>query len=94
MNASRKPGQWQTFDVVFTAPRFQGDKLLVPAYLTVLHNGVLVQYHKAVLGETKHKTLPAYHPGQAKGPIQLQKHGSAVRFRNIWVRPLKLDQNG
>jgi len=91
VNASRKPGQWQTFDIVFTAPRFAGGKLVRPAYLTVFHNGVLVQYHKAVLGATMHKMLPAYQPDRSKGPIMLQKHGSTVKFRNLWVRPLKLD---
>jgi hypothetical protein len=90
VNAARKPGQWQTFDIVFTAPRFEGGKLLKPAYVTVLHNGVLVQYHQAILGATAHKTFPAYHSTATQGPLRLQKHGSAVRFRNIWVRPLSL----
>ena len=54
VNAARKPGQWQTFDVVFTAPRFDGEKLLRPAYFTVFWNGVLVQDHTASLGPTRH----------------------------------------
>jgi len=94
VNASRRPGQWQTFDIVFTAPRFCADKLARPAYVTVFHNGVLVQYHKAVLGATVHKALPAYTSKATKGPIVLQSHGSAVRFRNIWVRPLELEDTG
>ena len=57
VNASRKPGDWQTYDIVFTAPRFEGKKLLQPAYFTVFWNGVLVQYHKASLGPMKHRTV-------------------------------------
>jgi hypothetical protein len=93
VNASRKPGQWQTYDIVFTAPRFQGGKLLKPARVTVLQNGVLVQYHQAILGATAHKTFPAYHTTATEGPIRLQQHHSAVKFRNIWVRPLKLGES-
>lgn len=89
VNASRKPGEWQTFDVIFRTPRFQGDKLLQSAFFTVFWNGVLVQDHTAVLGTTMHKELPRYDSHEMTGPIMLQQHGSAVRFRNIWVRPLK-----
>jgi hypothetical protein len=92
VNVARKPGQWQTFDVVFTAPRFQDQKLVQPARFTVFWNGVLVQYHRASLGPTLHKTLATYTTRETTGPIRLQQHNSAVRFRNIWVRPLKLDQ--
>jgi hypothetical protein len=92
VNASRKPGQWQTFDIVFTAPRFQGDKLIKPAYYTAFWNGVLVQYHKAALGAMTHRTLPNYNAKDMEGPLVLQSHGSAVRFRNIWIRPLKLEE--
>jgi len=90
-NASRRPGEWQSFDIVFAAPRFQGDKLVRPAYFTVFWNGVLVQDHRPVLGTTAHRTLPAYDVRLSEGPIKLQQHHSAVRFRNLWVRPLKLD---
>jgi len=99
VNPSRKPGEWQSFDVVFTAPRFESDKpdakLVKPAYFTVFHNGVLVQYHQAAFGPTGHRVLPRYDTPAGHttyGPIQLQKHGSAVLFRNIWVRPLKLEE--
>jgi hypothetical protein len=92
VNPARKPGQWQTFDIVFTAPRFSGDKLLKPAYFTVFYNGVLVQHHKASLGPTKHRFVATYDSKETKGPILLQQHGSAVRFRNVWVRPLELDE--
>ena len=93
VNVARKPGQWQTYDAVFTAPRFNGDKLLRPAYFTVFWNGVLVQYHKAALGPTRHRELATYDNRATTGPITLQFHHSAVRFRNIWVRPLKLDDD-
>jgi hypothetical protein len=89
VNASRKPGEWQTFDIVFTAPQFDGEKLLKPAYFTVYWNGVLVQNHTASLGSTRHRDVAVYDSRETTGPILLQNHGSAVRFRNIWVRPLK-----
>jgi hypothetical protein len=89
VNASRKPGAWQAFDVLFTAPRFKDGKLDAPAYMTVLHNGVLVHHHAAVLGATAHRSLPKYAPHDPKGPIVLQDHKSPVRYRNIWVRPVK-----
>ncbi len=89
VNAARKPGQWQTYDVLFTAPRFDGDKLVEPAYFTVLWNGVAAQYRTACMGSTRYKTVPKYDCHDTVGPIMLQQHGSAVRFRNIWVRPLR-----
>ena len=92
VNPARKPAEWQTYDVVFTAPQFQGDKLLKPAYFTVFYNGVLVQYHQASLGPMRHRVLATYDSKATTGPIKLQQHGSAVRFRNIWVRPLKLEE--
>ena len=89
-NVARKPGEWQVYDVVFTAPRFDDDKLVSPAYFTVFWNGVLVQYHTACMGSTRYKTVPKYDCRDTVGPITLQQHGSAVRFRNIWVRRLQL----
>ncbi|MCA8956159.1 MAG: DUF1080 domain-containing protein [Planctomycetes bacterium] len=88
VNASRKPGEWQTYDIVFTAPRFKDGKLVSPAYATVLHNGVLVQNHQVLLGRTSHKRVARYAPHGPKGSIKLQDHGDPVRFRNIWVREL------
>jgi hypothetical protein len=88
VNASRNPGQWQSYDIVFTAPEFRGDKLLKPAYFTIFWNGVLVQNHTASLGTTRHREVAVYDSRETTGPIMLQNHGSAVRFRNIWVRPL------
>jgi hypothetical protein len=88
VNASLKPGEWESYDVVFTAPRFQGDKLLRPAYFTVFWNGVLVQNHQPS-APTPHAIKAVYTPHSMTAPITLQYHNSAVRFRNIWVRPLK-----
>ena len=92
VNVARKPGEWQTYDIVFTAPRFDGDKLASPAYFTVFWNGVLAQYRTASLGVTTYKAVATYNSRETTGPIMFQMHGSAVRFRNIWIRPLKLDQ--
>jgi uncharacterized iron-regulated protein len=84
VNVARKPGEWQTYDIVFTAPRFEGKKLVHPAYFTAFWNGVLVQYHKASLGPTKHRAVATYDAPESTGPLALQYHHSAVRFRNIW----------
>lgn len=97
VNASSPPGEWQVYDVVFIAPRFDAQgKLLSPARMTAFHNGVLVQ-HDVVLtgptpnGPTYHQaTLPPYEAHAAKLPLQLQDHRHPVAFRNIWVRELTL----
>jgi hypothetical protein len=86
VNASRRPGEWQTYDIVFEAPRFDGDKLTRPAYVTVLHNGILVQNHVELLGDTPYDRAPRYTPHPEKLPLVLMYHGNPVRFRNIWVR--------
>lgn len=88
VNVTRPPGEWQTFDIVFKAPKFQGEKLLSPARVTVFHNGVLVQYDEEIHGETGHRIIPEYKQKTSKGPLGLGGHGCPVRFRNIWVRPL------
>lgn len=88
VNACAAAGEWQTYDVIWTAPRFGADgKLVSPAYVTALHNGVLVQNHVALQGESLHVGKPAYRPHGAL-PIRLQDHGDAVSFRNVWVRQL------
>ena len=90
VNASRKPGEWQTYDILFTAPRFGDDgSVQQPAYVTVLHNGVVVQNHFEIQGATAWHRPPAYEPHPTEGPIQLQFHGNPVRFRNIWVRAIE-----
>jgi hypothetical protein len=89
VNAARPPGEWQTYDVIFHAPRFAPDGALVrPARETVLHNGVLVQDNQELTGPTAHKARPPYKAHAAKLPIGLQDHGHPVRFRNVWVREL------
>ncbi len=89
VNASRPPGEWQTYDIVFRAPRFDDEgELSEPAYLTVLHNGVLVQNHAEVEGLTVYIGAPNYEAHSPKEPIVLQDHGNPVSFRNIWVREL------
>jgi hypothetical protein len=90
VNASRAPGQWQSYDIVFTAPRFKTDRSLEsPAYITMLHNGVLVHNHTPAIGPMAYRAIGKYASHPPKGPIVLQDHGNPVRFRNIWVRPIK-----
>jgi hypothetical protein len=89
VNVSRKPGQWQSFDIIFTAPRFDSaGKLEKPATATVLHNGVLVQNHFVLPGGTYWDQPPHYTPHPPKQPLHIQDHGNPVRFRNIWIREL------
>ncbi len=89
VNASRPPGQWQTYDIVFKAPHFRADgSLETPAYVTMLHNGVLVHDHRPVIGAMAYRAVGRYKPHGPKGPILLQDHGNPVRYRNIWVREL------
>lgn len=91
VNASRPPGEWQTYDVVFIAPRFAPDgSLASPARVTAFHNGVLVQHNVTLAGPTEYQGTPKYHPHAAKLPLILQDHGNPVAFRNIWVRELQL----
>jgi 3-keto-disaccharide hydrolase len=89
VNASRAPGQWQTYDIIFHGPRFdKAGAVLRPARLTVLHNGVLVQDNVELSGPTAHHERPPYKPSADKLPLSLQDHGNPVRFRNIWIREL------
>jgi len=88
-NVMRAPGEWNIYDIFFVTPVWKGDKLVSPAYLTVVQNGVLLHLHQPAQGPTGHKRLASYDPPHATtGPIQLQDHGDKVRFRNIWVRPI------
>ncbi|MBL8962055.1 MAG: DUF1080 domain-containing protein [Gemmatimonadetes bacterium] len=88
VNASRPPGEWQSYDIAFTAPRFEGERLVAPAVITVHHNGVLVHHARPFWGPTAHRRIDPYAPKHARGALCLQDHGNPVRFRNIWVRPL------
>jgi hypothetical protein len=85
-NACRKPGEWQTYDIIFHAPKPLDGGKVQPGSFTVLHNGVLVQDHISVGGEPT--TAAPLHAMTPKGPLYLQDHGNPVRFRNVWIRPL------
>jgi len=87
VNAMRPPGEWNTYDIFWTAPRFdEAGKLASPAYITATHNGVLVLNHFELKGDTPFNRAPQYNAHGPKGPISIQDHGNPVRFRNIWVR--------
>ena len=90
VNPARPPGEWQVYDIIFTAPRFDASgKVTQPAIITALRNGVLVQNHESYMGPSGHKNLTSYDKTRAtEGPIKLQDHGNPTRFRNIWIRPL------
>ncbi len=87
VNAVRKQGEWQAYDIFFEAPVFENDKLVRPASVTLLHNGVLVQLHRELAGPTGARE-PKYTPMQPAAPLMLQDHGNKIRYRNIWIRPL------
>jgi hypothetical protein len=89
VNASLPSGEWQTYDIIWHGPRFDSSgKLLAPATVTLLHNGILVQDHVTLTGPTEHMMRPPYKPHSEKMPLMLQDHHNPVRFRNIWVREL------
>ena len=89
VNAARRPGEWQTYDIVFEAPRFKGTTLVSPAYLTVVWNGVFVHNRRPLMGRTSATTTQhGYTPHDAELPFTLQDHSHPVRFRNVWVRRL------
>ncbi len=87
VNVSRKPGEWQTYDIVFTAPRLNDDgSLKTPGYITALHNGVLIHNHFELQGTTSYTEPPKYHKHADKESLHIQFHGNPVKFRNIWLR--------
>lgn len=90
-NACKKPGEWQYYDIIWNAPKFNADgSLKTPAYVTVIHNGVLLQNHTEVKGVTKWIGTPEY-KAHGASPIKLQSHGDPsepISFRNIWLRPI------
>jgi 3-keto-disaccharide hydrolase len=86
VNASKKPGEWQTYDILFEAPKFEGQKLVKPGYATVIHNGVMLHHHKEIIGRMAHRVVGTYEPHGDEEPLALQDHDTRVRFRNIWVR--------
>jgi hypothetical protein len=87
-NPTRKPGEWQSYDIVFEAPRFDGARLVKPAFATVFLNGVLMHNRKELMGPTVHRELAKYAPQGAEEPLALQDHQQPVRYRNIWIRRL------
>jgi len=88
VNPQRKPGEWQTYDIVFHQPIWEGTTLVHPGSITVLFNGVLVQDHWEMEGLTTHCRRRALAPHAKKGPLSLQDHGCTVHYRNVWIRPL------
>src|SRR3954464_11506301 len=89
VNPARPQGEWNVYDILFEAPKFEGDKVVKPAYFTVLYNGVLVQNHKEQLGATIWRQNAKYAPHEAEEPLSIQDHSQPVRFKNIWIRRLK-----
>ncbi|MCP5117121.1 MAG: DUF1080 domain-containing protein [bacterium] len=89
VNVTRPPGEWQSYDVVFLAPKYADGKLTERPRVTVFHNGVLVHHNQILYGTVTHRRLPgSYPPGKSTGPLLLGGHHNPVRFRNIWIRPL------
>lgn len=89
VNVTRPPGEWNVYDIVWTAPRFNEDgSLKSPAYITAIHNGVLILNHFELQGDTPYHRPPSYTKHADKLPIRLQDHGNPVRFRNIWIREI------
>jgi hypothetical protein len=89
VNACREPGAWQSYDIIWNGPRFDGDSVVRPATVTVLHNGVVVQNATELIGPTTNLEVYDYEPHPEAGPVRLQDHGDRVRFRNVWYRPLE-----
>lgn len=88
VNACRAPGEWQTYDIIWVAPRFEGDTFVSPARVTVIHNGIVLHHDTELTGPTTHRAVEEYKAHPESGPLMLQDHGDLVRFRNIWYRPL------
>ena len=89
VNACRRPGEWQVYDIIWLLPRFAADRMVSPGRVTVLFNGVLIHHFREVWGPTTHRKLTTVVPHPPAGPLKLQDHNNPVRFRNIWYRPLK-----
>jgi hypothetical protein len=89
VNPIRKPGEWQAYDIIFEAPKFEGEKLIRPAYATVIFNGVLVHHRKEIIGTMVHRQVAKYTAHADEEPLSLQDHGHKVRYRNVWIRRLR-----
>lgn len=90
VNPVRPAGEWNAYDIIFEAPKFDGNRVVKPAYATVLLNGVVVHHHQEIVGPMAHRTIAKYRPHGAEEPLLLQDHDPSthVRYRNIWVRRL------
>ena len=88
VNACLPPGQWQEYDIIWVGPKFDGDKLIAPARVTILHNGVVVHHDQSLSGPTAHQKVLEYQPHPEESALRLQDHGDLVRYRNIWYRVL------
>lgn len=89
VNVCRPPGEWQSYDIIFTAPQFNNDSTLKsPARMTILQNGVLIQNNVELWGSMQFIGIPKYEIHAAKEPLLLQDHRNLVSFRNIWIREL------
>jgi hypothetical protein len=89
VNATRPQGEWNVYDIIFETPRFDGEKLVKPGFVTVIHNGILVHHRKEILGKVIHRKVATYSPHPPEDSLSLQDHNQVVRYRNIWVRRLK-----
>jgi hypothetical protein len=90
-NVARRPGEWQTYDIVFEAPKFENGKLVKPAFQTVFWNGVVVHHRREAIGATVYRAVAQYRPHAAEMPLMIQDHDNPVRYRNIWIRRLGSD---
>ncbi|MCL5270996.1 MAG: DUF1080 domain-containing protein [bacterium] len=90
VDVSRKPGQWQNYDIIVTAPVLKNDEVASPARVTLIYNGVVAHLNQEVYGDTPHARLASYANAKSTGPIALMGHHNPVRFRNIWIRRLNL----
>lgn len=89
VNPCRRPGEWNVYDIFFEAPRFDNGKLVRPAYVTVVFNGVLVHHHQEIIGQMAHRMIRPYEPHGPEEPLVLQDHDTKVRYRNIWARRIR-----
>jgi hypothetical protein len=87
-NPARRPGEWNTYDIVFEAPKFEGERVVKPVIFTVFYNGVVVQNHKESMGPMVYRQVAKYTPHEPEAPLMLQDHNNPVRYRNIWIRRL------
>ncbi len=88
VNASRPPGEWNVYDIYFEAPRFENNQLVKPAFVTVVHNGILVHHHQQIIGRAVHRAVAKYDVHGPEEPLSLQDHGHPIHYRNIWIRKL------